>query len=263
MSRSERRRRTGYLEGGFVALAHRGFSLDGLENSMAAFAAARDLGYRHVETDAHATSDGVAVALHDDTLDRTTDGAGAVAGLPWSVVRRARIGGVEPVPSFEELLGTWPDLRVNVDVKSVAAAAPVAAAIERTRAHDRVCVASFSRARRRATLALLSRPVATSAARVEVTGVVLGARSRAPGVVRRAVRDVDVLQVPERDGRVRVVDPLTIAAAHAAGVDVHVWTVNDVPSMHRLVDAGVDGLVTDRADLLRDVLRERGLWSGD
>jgi len=262
VSRPERRaRRTAYLDGGFVAHAHRGFSLDGRENSMAAFAAARDLGYRYVETDAHATSDGVAVALHDETLDRTTDGAGPVAELPWSVVRRARIGGVEPVPAFEEVLGTWPDLRVNVDVKSAAAAAPVSAAIERTRAHDRVCVASFSRARRRATLALLSRPVATSAARSEVTGVVLGARSRLPALVRQAVRDVDVLQVPEQDGRVRVVDPRTIAAAHAAGVDVHVWTVNDVPSMHRLVDAGVDGLVTDRADLLRDVLRERGLWS--
>lgn len=253
--------RTGYLDGRFVALAHRGFSLAGLENSMAAFAAARDLGFRYVETDAHATSDGVAVALHDDTLDRTTDGAGSVAELPWSVVRRARIGGVEPVPVFEDLLGTWPDLRVNVDVKSAAAAAPVAAAIERTRAHDRVCVASFSRARRRATLALLSRPVTTSAARVEVTGVVLGARSGLTALTRRATRDVDVLQVPEQDGRVRVVEPRVVAAAHAAGVDVHVWTVNDVPSMHRLLDAGVDGIVTDRADLLRDVLRERGLWS--
>src|SRR5690606_4970656 len=127
-----------------IALAHRGFSLDGLENSMAAFEAAVRLGFRYVETDAHGTKDGVAVALHDASLDRTTDGRGFVAELPWSEVRTARIGGVEPVPTLEELLGTFPELRVNIDVKGVSGIEPVAQAIERTQAHDRVCVASFS-----------------------------------------------------------------------------------------------------------------------
>ncbi|KGM00496.1 glycerophosphodiester phosphodiesterase family protein, partial [Cellulomonas cellasea] len=161
---------------GFVALAHRGFAPDGGENSLAAFAAARDLGFRYVETDAHATADGVAVALHDATLDRTTDARGRVGDLPWATVRRALIGGREPVPLLEDVLGTWPGLRVNVDVKDARAAAPVAAAIERTRAHDRVCVASFSAARRRATLAALTRPVATSAATGEVARFVAGRR---------------------------------------------------------------------------------------
>ncbi|MFC8193227.1 glycerophosphodiester phosphodiesterase family protein [Cellulomonas sp. NPDC057328] len=245
---------------GVVALAHRGFSLDGRENSLAAFAAAVDLGFRYVETDAHATADGVAVALHDATLDRTTDGRGRVADLPWSVVARARIGGSEPVPRLEELLATWPDLRVNVDVKDARAVAPVAEAVERTRAHERVCVTSFSDARRRATLALLSRPVATSAGTREVARFLTAHRLRRPRAAARALRDVDCLQVPATQGRLRVVDAGTVAAAHAAGRAVHVWTVNEPGVMHRLLDLGVDGLVTDRADLLRDVLRARGTW---
>ncbi|PJI85619.1 glycerophosphodiester phosphodiesterase [Luteimicrobium subarcticum] len=259
------RGRTGspYLEVPFVALAHRGFSLDGLENSMVAFAAARDLGFRYVETDAHATADGVAVALHDATLDRTTTAHGQVRDLPWSVVRAARIGGREPVPLLEDLLGAWPDLRVNVDVKADGAVAPVAAAIERTGAHERVCVTSFSARRRRRTVALLSRPVTTSAGQAEVAAFVVGARLRAPGrpVVRTALRDVDALQVPERSGPLTVVDVRTLAAAHDAGRVVHVWTVDDPDDMHRLIDLGVDGIVTNRADLLRAVLVDRGLWT--
>jgi glycerophosphoryl diester phosphodiesterase len=251
--------RTSYLDAPFVALAHRGFSPGGLENSLRAFEAARDLGFRYVETDAHGTSDGVAVALHDATLDRTTDSLGVVADLPWSVVRRARIGGVEPVPRLDDLLGTWPDLRVNIDVKGASGVQPVAEAIERTRAHDRVCVTSFSVARRRATVALLTRPVAASAGQGEVVRFLLGARLRWASGVARALRDVDCLQVPVAQGAVRVVDARTVAAAHRAGRQVHVWTVDDPAEMRRLMDLGVDGIVTNRADLLRDVLAERGL----
>lgn len=250
---------------GVAALAHRGFARpggvdDGLENSMAAFAAAVRLGYAYVETDAHGTADGVAVALHDESLDRTTDSRGLVAELPWSQVRRARIGGVEPVPRLEDLLGSWPHLRVNVDVKAETGVAPVAAAIERTGAHDRVCVTSFDVGRRRATLARLSRPVATSAGRSEVATFLAGARLRVDPLARWALRDAHALQVPVSDGPLTVVDAVTVAAAHRAGRAVHVWTINEADEMRRLVDLGVDGIVTDRADLLRDVLRERHLW---
>ncbi|WP_338068837.1 glycerophosphodiester phosphodiesterase family protein [Cellulomonas endophytica] len=251
---------------GVVALAHRGFDRTGRENSLAAFAAARALGFEHVETDAHATADGVAVALHDALLDRTTDARGAVAALPWDVVRRARIGGTEPVPALEDLLGLFPDLRVNVDVKAAAAAGPTARAVERTRAHDRVCLTSFSSRRRRRALAGLSRPVATSAGQAEVVAFLAAARLAPPALrtaaVRAALRGVDCLQVPERSGAVPVVDARTLAAAHAAGRPVHVWTVNGAADMHRLLDLGVDGLVTDRADVLRAVLLERGAWGG-
>ena len=229
---------------------------------MAAFAAARDLGFDCVEIDAHATCDQVAVVLHDPSLDRTTDSTGTVAALPWATVRTARIGGTEPVPRLDDVLGQWPDLRVNIDVKADGAEAAVAAAVEHTQAHDRVLITSFSAARRRRTLAGLSRPVATSAGRSEIVAFL--AATVLPDVValpaaRAALRDVDCLQVPERHG-VPVVSPRTVAVAHLVGRPVHVWTVDDTADMHRLLDLGVDGLVTNRADLLRDVLVARGAW---
>ena len=244
--------------GGVAALAHRGFSPDGLENSMAAFQAAVDLGFRWVETDAHGTADGVAVALHDGTLDRTTDGSGRVRELPWSAVSRARIGGTEPVPLLEDVLGTWPELHVNVDVKERSGIGPVAQAIERTAAHDRVCVASFSAARRDATVARLSRPVATAAATAE--GAAFFASGRTGRVPAWAVRRFDTFQVPWLLRRRQVLTARHVDLAHRVGRLVHVWTVNDPAAMRALLDLGVDGIISDRADLLRDVLVERGQW---
>ena len=201
-----------YFEGPFHALAHRGFAhesagTEGLENSLAAFGAAVDLGYRYVETDAHGTADGVAVALHDESLDRTTDGTGLVADLPWSDVSEARIGGVEPVPLLEDVLGGWPDLCVNIDVKHTSGVGPVARAIEKTSSWDRVCVTSFDAARRRATLARLSRPVATSAGRNEIRAFLTGVRLHTRPLVRRSLRDVDALQGYLEGQGVRIVDP--------------------------------------------------------
>ncbi len=240
-----------------LALAHRGFSRTGLENSMAAFQAAVDLGYAYVETDVHATSDGVVVAFHDHTLDRVTDGAGVISSLPWHRVRSVRIGGAEPIPTLEELLGSFPGLRVNIDIKAASAAGPLAGVIERTASHARVCLASFSDRRRRMVLRRLSAPVATSAGRPTIARFRSAVAAGSVSLVRAALRGVDCLQVPERYGRVGLVTPASVDAAHAAGRQMHVWTVNDPADMHRLLDLGVDGLVTDRADLLRDVLAER------
>ncbi|WP_291377866.1 glycerophosphodiester phosphodiesterase [Demequina sp.] len=244
--------------GSFAALAHRGFSLDGLENSMLAFQAAVDMGYRYVETDAHGTADGVAVALHDESLDRTTDGKGFVADLPWARVKLARIGGKEPVPMLEDILGTWPTLRVNIDVKAESGIVPIADAIEKTGAHDRVCIASFSTARRAATVARLSRPVATSAGTREAAAFFVGGLAGAN--VAGALRSVDALQIPTSAGPVALLTERHLSAAHAAGKLVHVWTINDPEQMARLLDLGVDGMVTDRADLLKELLVSRGKW---
>jgi glycerophosphoryl diester phosphodiesterase len=247
-------------------MAHRGFSRDGLENSMAAFRAAVELGYRYLETDVHTTADGVVLVFHDETLDRVTDGRGRVAGLTAAEVAGARIGGREPVPTFDDLVSGLPGVRLNVDVKDWNSVRGLAAAIERHGAHDRVLVTSFSDRRRRAVLRLLSRPVASSAGVVSVAlFTVLGRLLPGPVFTRvlgRVLHDVHALQVPVRYGALEVVTPGFVRRAHALGLVVHVWTVNDPAEMRRLLQLGVDGIVTDRADLLRDVLIERGEWPG-
>ena len=251
---------------GVIALAHRGFctGLDAPENSLAAFQAAVDLGYRYVETDVHATRDGTLIAFHDDRLDRVTDRSGVIGELPWRVVRQARIGGTQQIPTLDAVLECWPDLRVNIDCKSAAAAAPLAETIERHAAHDRVCVASFSDARRRAVLRRLSGPVATSGGRSVIARFVLGGRTPTRSGVPlgvNALRDVDCLQVPVSAGRIRILSADSVRRAHRVGVQIHVWTIDAAEQMHALLDLGVDGIMTDRADTLRDVLVERGQWA--
>jgi glycerophosphoryl diester phosphodiesterase len=243
-----------------IAMAHRGFSPDGLENSMAAFRAAVELGYRYLEMDVHTTADGVLLVFHDPSLDRVTDGQGRIARLPAGTVAQARIGGVEPIPLFEELVRTFPEVRLNLDIKDWNSVRSLAAAIEQHGVHDQVLIASFSDRRRRAVVKRLSRPVAASAGIVSnALFTVLGPVLPAPAI-RWALRGVHALQVPVSYGSVRVVTPGFVRRAHRHGLQVHVWTINDPAEMHRLLDLGVDGIVTDRADLLKTVLQDRGEW---
>ncbi|MEP6852980.1 MAG: glycerophosphodiester phosphodiesterase family protein [bacterium] len=244
-----------------IAFAHRGYAPDGGENSMAAFAAAVALGYRYLETDARVSADGVAIAFHDARLDRVTDGHGVVARRPWRELARARIGGREPIPRLVDVLAAWPDVFVNVDVKSDAAVAATVAAIRRAGAGDRVCLAAFNDARLGRLRSLLGPGVCTSAGPTEVawTKAVSRAGPRAAGRLRGGVA-ARCLQVPPRLGRLGLVDRRLIDTAHAAGLAVHVWTVNERAEMIRLLDLGVDGLMSDRADGLRRVLQSRGQW---
>lgn len=246
-----------------VALAHRGFSgADGdhrLENSLEAFSAAVDLGYTWGETDVHATADGILLAFHDETLDRTTDAGGVIAQLPWEVVSRARIAGEVPIPRLAELFERWPGLCVNIDVKSAGAIGPLVACIAEHDAYDRVRIASFSDARRLAVLAGLGRPVRSSPGQATIIRLWLAAHL-VPPLFARLAQGYDALQIPARQGPVRVLTRRLLRVAHRAGVEVHVWTVNERAEMERLLDLGVDGLITDRADLLAEVLQERGEW---
>ena len=233
---------------------------------MAAFRGAVELGYRYLETDVHTTSDGVLLLFHDDSLDRVTDGRGRISELTAAEVAAARIGGREPVPLFDELVTAFPDVRLNLDVKDWSSVRSLADGIERHHAHQRVLVASFSDRRRRAVLKLLSLPVASSAGvMTNALFVLLGPLMPAVWlrrVLRRALRDVQALQVPVRYGVFRVVTAGYVRRAHALGLVVHAWTINDPAEMRRLLELGVDGIVTDRADLLKQVLLERGEWSG-
>ncbi|WP_369052101.1 glycerophosphodiester phosphodiesterase family protein [Kineococcus terrestris] len=258
-----------FAAGGPLAVAHRGFAhgpTAGLENSLPAFAAALALGYRYLETDARLSADGRLVAFHDERLDRVTDGAGVLAETPWALLRQVRIGGREPVPLLEDLLAAFPAARFNVDLKDARGARELARAVARTGSAHRVLVTAFSDARRRAALRELARagcpPVATSAGTSRTGLALAGAAGGSARLVRRALAGVGAVQVPVRHRGVTVVDERFVAAVHAAGAQVHVWTVDDPQQAHALLDLGVDGLITDRADVLREVLRARGQWTG-
>ncbi|MEL7210755.1 MAG: glycerophosphodiester phosphodiesterase, partial [Actinomycetota bacterium] len=229
-------------------------------NTMPAFEHAVDLGYTHVETDVHVTADGVLLAFHDDRLDRVTDRSGAIADLPYREVAAARVDGVEPIPTLEELLGTWPELRVNIDPKADGSVEALVDVIERTDSVDRVCVGSFSdkrieRARRRLGPRLCTSPGPRGVARLRAAAS-LPLLSRRP---RSAARH-GCVQVPVRGGGMTIVEPRFIALCHELGLQVHVWTIDEPEEMHRLLDLGVDGLMTDRPGALKDVLAERGDW---
>jgi glycerophosphoryl diester phosphodiesterase len=242
---------------GPLAFAHRGGSSEAPENTMPAFEHAVGLGYRYLETDAHVTADGVLIAFHDDRLDRVTDRHGVIAELPWSEVARARVDGREPIPLLEDLLTAWPDVRVNVDPKHDAAAEPLAAAIVRTAAVDRVCVGAFSDRRIAKVKALVGPGLCTSMGPREVAQLMSAAR----GLPGRGRLRSPCAQVPARQGRVELVTPRFVERAHEHGIQVHVWTIDDEDEMTRLLDLGVDGLMTDRPILLREVLVRRGAWA--
>lgn len=254
---------------GPIAIAHRGGAEEAPENTLEAFGAAIALGYGYLETDAHVCRDGVVVAFHDARLDERTDRTGAIADLSIAEVEAADAGsrftpdggrtfpfrgrGVR-VPRLEELLLRWPEVRVNIDPKADACVEPLVALIDRLDAWDRVGIGSFSD-RRLERVRVLSRgractsmgPRAVAAARA---AAVLGLMPRA---------GADCVQVPLRKGPVPIVTAGFIRAAHRAGLPVHVWTVNDQPSMRDLLNRGADGIMTDRPRLLRDVFAARGL----
>lgn len=242
-------------------LAHRGFvppDAEGIvENSVAAFAAAHASGAVYVESDCHLTADGVVVLFHDADLRRVTGDPRAVSAVRHGELESimAERGGLA---TAEDTLAAFPTLHFNLDVKAAAAAAPVGRLIA---AHaDRVLVTSFSDARRRLALEAARHrggEPATSAGRGTIVRVLSALATGSDALVARALRGVDALQVPERQGPIAIVTPRLVRAAHAAGVEVHVWTINDRIAMHRLLDLGVDGLVTDRADIALTTIAER------
>jgi len=240
---------------GPIAFAHRGDSSCAPENTMLAFERAVALGYRYVETDVHATRDGRLVAFHNSRLDGATDQTGLINELPWSQVRLARVGAREPIPTLEELLGTWPDLRVNIDPKDDVAADLLIDAIRKTNACDRVCVGSFQGRRLVRLRKALGDKLCTSLGPLDAIRL----RAASLGAPLRRF-PAPCAQVPVARGPVPVVDRRFIAAAHTRGIRVHVWTVNQREQMERLLDLGVDGIMTDAAATLRDCLTDRGWW---
>lgn len=255
-----------YFDAPFLPFAHRGGATYPpnlhRENSAYAFGQAVSLGYRHLETDVHATADGVLLAFHDSHLDRVTDRQGLIAELPYAQVSKALIGGQDPIPKLVDLFTQFPAACFNIDAKSDAAVDPLADAIAEYEAYDRVCVSSFDSQRLHRLRRRLGRRVASAAS---MRGA---AWNRfAPALTRLLNTPAPAMQIPLEypilGRRVQVLTAALIKAVHRAGKQVHIWTVDDSETIVRLIEAGVDGIFTDRIDTLKTVLTERGLWTAD
>jgi glycerophosphoryl diester phosphodiesterase len=238
-----------------LAFAHRGGASAHPENTALAFEYAVSLGYTHLETDVHVTADGVAVAFHDHSLDRLTDRVGKISELKWAEVGLARVAGKHPICRLDELLASFPETYFNLDPKHDAAVVPLVDVLQRSRATERVCVCSFSGRRTHRVKREIGDLLCTGAGPAEVVGA-LARGWRLPTLGRGA----DVLQVPVGYGRINVVTKRFIDAAHRVGQHVHVWTIDVADEIERLLDLGVDGIMTDEVEVLRDVYRTRGYW---
>lgn len=259
-----------------LPFAHRGGAALWPENTLRAFEGAIALGYRYIETDVHMTRDGVIVCFHDDTLERTTDGRGRLADLTFTELRRLDAGfrftpdrgRTHPfrgqglvVPTLEEALALHPELRLNLEIKQASPAMERALwdAIDRLEAHDRLLVAAAHDPLVHRFLAL--RPAARLPTSPGVRGVLRFCVGVWTGLGRLERYGVRALQVPPTWNGIPVVTPAFVTAAHAHGLHVHVWTIDAPDEMRRLLDLGVDGVMTDRPDLLKEVFLERGQWT--
>lgn len=237
-------------------IAHRGLAIEAPENTLLAFLRALNAGATHLETDVHASADGVAVISHDPDLSRTAGRPVEISRLTMAELRRVDLGHGQGYCSLTEALDTFPQARFNIDIKDADSALPAARAIRDARATDRVLITSFDERRRRAAADALP-GVASSASVTSVLLAIAGAKLGITALVRRALRGLVAVQIPERRGLLRLVTARTVSVLHRAGVEIHVWTVNEPKQMTRLLDLGVDGLVTDRCDVLKALVASR------
>lgn len=252
--------------------AHRGGSLLRPENTMPAFEHGMSFGADALELDIQQTRDGELVVIHDPTLDRTTSGSGPVARYALDELRTVDAGyhftpdggatfpyrgrGIA-IPTLRQVFEQFPDTRINIDLKESTPdrEARLWALIQEFAAEDRICAGCFTHTALVRFRRLTGGRVATSASPREVRSFVLAALSHTTGLWLRPA--YDALQVPDTYGSVRIVSRTTVEAAHRLGVDVHVWTVDERSHMEALLALGVDGLMTDRPDILSDVLTSR------
>jgi glycerophosphoryl diester phosphodiesterase len=241
-----------------LAIPHRGGAGESAENTWTAFERVIDMGFRYIETDVRATSDGIAYAVHDDVV-RDIDGSSRkIRRLTSEDMAAIELGDGRGIPRLDEVLRRWPDLRVNIDIKDWHALAPTVRAIEEAGAVDRVCIASFSDLRTGLARRRLGPGTCTALGPIGITALHLlsSVTIRAPHVRPRAA----AIQIPIRVGRIRLCDERLVELAHRLGLHVHVWTVNDRATIERLLDLGVDGIMTDAPAVLREVLQLRGTW---
>ena len=237
-------------------LAHRGLAIEGdvIENVLSAFSAAWDAGARYLETDVRATKDGVAVLLHDPSLERVTGYPVKISDVTYSQLRRMPVHG-NVIPTLEQVLRAFPAARWNIDVKDAAAIEPTAITIQRLGIEHRVLIASFSDRRGREMRRLLP-GVVRSPSRMRLAAAVGLSYVRATGLVRWLLREFQAVQVPLKYHGIPVLTKTVIHTLQQVPIEIHVWTINDEAEMRRLMGLGVQGIFTDRVDVGLRVARE-------
>jgi len=240
-----------------IAFAHRGGSFES-ENGLSAFEAVQRLGFRYIETDVRTTRDGVAFVFHDENLGRMTGADREIADLTVADLEYLTLPSGDKIPTLRETLEAFPNLRFNLDLKDDAAVEPVIALIEELEAHRQVCIASFSESRVSAVRDRFGPTVCTG---LGVSGILRVGLASTVSLNRHSWRrGASVLQIPVRLSGVPVLTSKLVRKAHQAGLAVHVWTLNDRSTIESALDKGVDGVMTDRPHLLKEVLLSRGLW---
>ena len=185
-----------------------------------------------------------------------TDRQGRIRDLPWSVVKEAKVDGLEPIPRLEEILGEWPEARVNIDVKHESSIEALVDTLRRTNSFERVCVASFSDRRLARFRRLTAQQVCTALGPREIGQLRIGSFGWRSGTIAG-----ECVQVPPRIAGRSLVDRRFVDAAHRRDLAVHVWTIDHATEMERLLDLGVDGIMTDRPTILKEVLERRHQWA--
>lgn len=239
----------------FSAFAHRGASLLAPENTEAAFREAVNLGYHLIETDIQASADGTLFVFHDDTLERMTGEKRPLGQLYDQEISELRIKGTHPIPKLLDMMEAFPEALFNIDVKTWPTAAPLAEFLQQRDFRERVCIGSFSDGRTSAVTSVLGRDTCHSLGTRNSVRWYLGALFGIPQKF-----SAQCAQLPLKHKGVPLIMERTIAYAHRNNLKLHIWTVNDAPTMHRLIDLGVDGIMSDDCVLLKTVLTERGLW---
>ncbi|MEW1980328.1 glycerophosphodiester phosphodiesterase [Citricoccus sp. NPDC079358] len=279
-----------------LAFAHRGADTT-RENTLTAFRSAVDRGYGYLELDVRTSKDGVLMVFHDEVLDRVTTGSGRISDHTWEELsalrvldpatgqgsdrgpvreRVASVGGAALDPEvgfagsdllegehllrFEDLLTEWPDVHLNVDLKDDAAGEAMVPLLARHDAWHRVLIASFHDSRRRRFTRTAGRRIAMSGGGWAIAALVLAAPLGLTRFVARRLVHVDCVQVPVKQGVIPVVTRTFVSRCQAAGLQVHVWVVDDPAEMEHLLALGVDGLMTDDAEALASVMEARGYW---
>lgn len=247
-----------YLEhDGPIAFAHRGGTSAAPENSLRAFADAVSLGFQYLETDVHATSDGILVAFHDNDLERTCNEKRAIATSTWEDLKSARIDGTDPIPLLDDLLDEFPNARFNIDCKADPALEPLIQKLRDRNCLDRVCIGSFSDKRLDRIREAFGSTVCTSMGPKEVAKLVARVDTFVP---IKPTEHALMAQVPVKQGPIPVTTKRFVNVAHELGLEVHVWTIDDPIEIARLLDLGVDGIMSDDTRALRDVFAARGHW---